>query len=356
MKEQPVAEAQAPNTSNTETATAVETGSPFAEPDTNQVDDRLLAMLDSPRDGKSFPNEDPSTTDENRFTRSFPTDGEKIRPSNISEETTVADTTTAHPAFRAFGSEPSTVDEDLKVSNPTTESANPFRPETSEPQNVESTSPTIVEHRSSPLFPTPDSFSAPKGATEQRSTRADPASGATVPISRDEQEQIGVSHIMKPSKIQQVAAVRDECEICEVQLKDNYWSISKRMYGTSRYFSALALYNQNRIPDPRKLRPGMKVLVPDPKALEAKYPELFRSFQPKAHLPTGYFLLNTGSPAYRVGDRETLSEISQKHLGRASRWIQIYRMNQQNLSDPNRLKPGTILLLPDDATNVQVAP
>ena len=159
-----------------------------------------------------------------------------------------------------------------------------------------------------------------------------------------------------PQTIQQVAAVDDDCEICEVQLKDNYWTISKRVYGTARYFSSLALYNQHRIPDPKKLRPGMKVLIPDPKILETKYPELFTSFKSKPSLPTGYFLRSDGSPAYRVGPRETLSEISQKHLGRASRWMQIYRMNQQNLSDPNRLKPGTILLLPEDATNVQVAP
>lgn len=158
------------------------------------------------------------------------------------------------------------------------------------------------------------------------------------------------------ARIQQVAAVSDECEICAVQPNDNYWKISKRMYGTARYFSSLALYNQSRIRDPRKLRPGMKVLIPDPKILEQRYPELFRDFQRKPRLPVGFFVRKDGSPAYRVGDRETLSEISQKHLGRASRWIQIYRLNQSILKDPNKLKPGIELLLPDDATNVHVAP
>ena len=100
----------------------------------------------------------------------------------------------------------------------------------------------------------------------------------------------------------------------------------------------------------------MKVLIPDPKRLEAKYPELFREFQEKATQPPGYFLQKNGKPAYRVGERETLSEISQKHLGRASRWMQIYRMNQARMKDPNRLKPGTVLLLPDDATDVNIAP
>ncbi|MDG1897671.1 MAG: LysM peptidoglycan-binding domain-containing protein, partial [Fuerstiella sp.] len=159
-----------------------------------------------------------------------------------------------------------------------------------------------------------------------------------------------------PRQIQQTAGASDPCEICEVKVNDNYWSISKRTYGTARYYSSLALYNKHRISDPKKLRPGMKVLIPDPKVLEERYPEFFRNQQPKSAQPSGYFLKPDGTPAYRVGERETLSEISQKHLGRASRWIQIYRLNQQILKDPNRLKLGTVIMLPDDATDVHLAP
>lgn len=169
---------------------------------------------------------------------------------------------------------------------------------------------------------------------------------------------VGVAHIVPGASRIRLTAATQECAICEVQAKDNYWTISRRAYGTARYFSSLAEYNRHRIPDPRKLRPGMKVLVPDPKILEAKYPEFFKDQkkQEQRRLPSGFFLQKDGSPAYRVGARETLGEISQKHLGRASRWIQIFRMNQQILQDPNKLKPGTVIKLPDDATNVQLRP
>ncbi|MCP4170282.1 MAG: LysM peptidoglycan-binding domain-containing protein [Fuerstiella sp.] len=168
--------------------------------------------------------------------------------------------------------------------------------------------------------------------------------------------EIGVARFHNPRQIQLVAGASDPCEICEVRVNDNYWTISKRTYGTARYFSSLALYNQHRIADPKKLRPGMKVLIPAPGVLEKRYPEFFRNQQRKAAQPSGYFLKADGTPAYRVGERETLSEISQKHLGRASRWIQIYRLNQQILKDPNRLKLGTVIVLPDDATDVHLAP
>ena len=168
--------------------------------------------------------------------------------------------------------------------------------------------------------------------------------------------EIGVARFHKPRQIQQVAGASDPCEICDVKLNDNYWTISKRTYGTARYFSSLALYNQHRVPDPKKLRPGMKVLIPAASVLEERYPEFFRNQQRRSAQPSGYFLKPDGTPAYRVGERETLSEISQKHLGRASRWIQIYRLNQQTLKDPNKLKLGTVIVLPDDATDVHLAP
>lgn len=162
--------------------------------------------------------------------------------------------------------------------------------------------------------------------------------------------------IANTSKIQQVAGTRDPDGIYTVKPDDTYWTISKHAYGTARFFSSLALYNKNRIKDPRKLREGMKVVIPDPKVLVERYPELLQDYIPKKTLPSGYFLKPDGMPAYRIGARETLSEISQKHLGRASRWIQLYRMNQHVLKNPNRLKPGTVIDLPDDATNVHMVP
>ena len=141
-----------------------------------------------------------------------------------------------------------------------------------------------------------------------------------------------------------------------VQNGDNYTKISKRVYGTVRYFSALAVFNQHRIPEPKNMRPGMVVLVPAKEVLEERYPELFADSQPKVVEPAGFLLLDDGSPAYRVGERETISEISLRFLGRSSRWIEIYRLNQSTLGDPNKLKPGTILALPADAVEVNVVP
>lgn len=137
---------------------------------------------------------------------------------------------------------------------------------------------------------------------------------------------------------------------------ENYSKISKRVYGTTRYFSALAVFNQHRIAEPKHMRPGMVVLTPSKDVLEERYPQLFVDSKPKVVEPAAFLLLEDGSPAYRVGERETLSEISRRFLGRSSRWVEILRLNQSNVKDPNKLKPGTILALPADATEVNVVP
>ena len=102
------------------------------------------------------------------------------------------------------------------------------------------------------------------------------------------------------------------------------------------------------------MRPGMIVLTPEAHILEERYPQLFVDLQPRVTEPAMFMLLEDGSPAYRVGERETLSEISKRYLGRSSRWVEIYQMNESAVKDPNKLKPGTILALPNDAAEVNV--
>src|SRR5690606_26427923 len=57
---------------------------------------------------------------------------------------------------------------------------------------------------------------------------------------------------------------------------DSFWSISEREYGSSRYFTALARYNQDRVVKPEQLQSGMKIVIPPPEVLEDRFPELLK--------------------------------------------------------------------------------
>ena len=148
-----------------------------------------------------------------------------------------------------------------------------------------------------------------------------------------------------------------------MQSGDNYWRISKKLYGTGRYFTALARYNKPRIPDARRMRPGMQILVPTRQVLEARYPDLHlkpkgvragNAKTPQKRLPSGFFRDAKGDPMYRIGARDTLSGIALRHLGRSSRWIQIRELNRDRLPGAANLKIGTVLRLPADASQVQL--
>ncbi len=172
---------------------------------------------------------------------------------------------------------------------------------------------------------------------------------------------------------------------------DNFWKISKKQYGTPRYFQALTKYNQERVPDPNKMRTGTQILTPPAAVLEQKYPDLIEKTAPTA-TPTpksidqtsqrpsfekpmsvdendnsdprsdatagvsGYFYSRTGEPLYRIGPDDTLGGIAQKHLGRTSRWRELYELNQNVLKSPDNLTVGAVIRLPSDASRVGLAP
>jgi nucleoid-associated protein YgaU len=165
-----------------------------------------------------------------------------------------------------------------------------------------------------------------------------------------------------PGAVSPVGTTSDTGDYYVVQPQDNFWTISRKKYGNARYFQALAELNKSRIPDPSRMRPGMKVSTPPVEVLEEKYGQFLppgTRVQTTAaedvtakSAPTGFFISPDGTAKYRTGEHDTLSEIASKHLGRSSRWIQIYEMNRDKLSNPNQVKVGIELALPGDASSV----
>lgn len=143
-------------------------------------------------------------------------------------------------------------------------------------------------------------------------------------------------------------------EVHTVGAGDSYWTISKKHYGMGRYSSALAEYNKARIPNPDKIKPGMKVIIPPVQTLNQKYGRLIfgAAFDAMvaAPQPSGFFVDAQGRPMYRVGEKDNLSTIAETHLGRSTRWTEIVALNKQTLKNFDRLKLGTVLRLPDDAS------
>ena len=55
------------------------------------------------------------------------------------------------------------------------------------------------------------------------------------------------------------------------------------------------------------------------------------------------------STTYTVKSGDTLSKIAKEHLGDANAYMEIYNLNRDQLSDPDMIKPGQVLKLPQGA-------
>ena len=154
-----------------------------------------------------------------------------------------------------------------------------------------------------------------------------------------------------------------------IQPNDNFWIISRKRYGAGRFYMALAEHNRNVIPDPKRMMPGVVISTPEVEQLEREFASIIPKpaaadvvlpvaavRTPKVDQgPPGFFVSREGHPMYRVGDKDTLTEIAKVHLNRSTRWVQILEMNRNVLRDGNELKIGMVLRLPADASRVRVA-
>ncbi|MBL8848691.1 MAG: LysM peptidoglycan-binding domain-containing protein [Planctomycetaceae bacterium] len=196
-------------------------------------------------------------------------------------------------------------------------------------------------------------------AVEPAPAEADPF-GASEPTTVTSRTTTTQRDPFTPARDVSQAVREDEVLVHDVTSGENFWSIAQQHYGAGKYFNALAAYNQSRIPDPRRMRPGMKVLVPSKDTLAQQYPQLVSGdssqYVPTPNGPAGFSLDAQGRPQFRVATGDTLSDIAEKHLGRASRWRQVYGMNRDQLPDENSLTTGMILRLPSDATQVRMDP
>ena len=53
-----------------------------------------------------------------------------------------------------------------------------------------------------------------------------------------------------------------------------------------------------------------------------------------------------GAKTYTVKAGDTLSKIAKEHLGNAGSYMKIFDLNKDQLSDPDKIKPGQVLKLP----------
>jgi len=84
------------------------------------------------------------------------------------------------------------------------------------------------------------------------------------------------------------------------------------------------------------------------RARQAQALESSRSMPPPAPVVRIQEEVSSGVVEYTVQEGDTLQKISKKFFDSYSKWQKIYDLNKEKISNPNRIKPGTVLMIPKE--------
>ena len=125
-----------------------------------------------------------------------------------------------------------------------------------------------------------------------------------------------------------------------IQQGESLSSISLAAYGDARYYRELLKANPTL--DERKLRPGTKIILPDPSTFGAgKAQPAVARLEPTID----------SSKEYRVVAGDSLHKIAMKLYGKPAKADDLYELNKEKIGDDSsRVKVGMVLKLPEAPT------
>lgn len=145
-----------------------------------------------------------------------------------------------------------------------------------------------------------------------------------------------------------IAVIPPQFQSYTVKAGDTLRTISMKFFGTTTHAGAIA--RSNPLMDPERLRAGRVIRVPrDPSNIQGKpapQPVVADGGKDKPGRASA-----AGKPpkTYTVRSGDSLSEIAKDLLGSSGKADAIFRANRDKLKDPDDLRVGLVLMIPDEA-------
>lgn len=181
---------------------------------------------------------------------------------------------------------------------------------------------------------------APTGAPAVAPTNANPAGAGVAPAGQGAAAPAATPFLITREGLTPTAS--EEFMAYTWQAGDTFPALAQRYYGSPNHGPRIRAANEGR--NAASLAPGDRILIPSMATLEAD-----RIARPSARDPQGG-ASNAGAVAgatYTVAAGDVLGTISKKVYGTASKWQKIHDANRDVIgADPNRLKPGMVLRIP----------
>ncbi|MCZ6691029.1 MAG: LysM peptidoglycan-binding domain-containing protein [Planctomycetota bacterium] len=139
-----------------------------------------------------------------------------------------------------------------------------------------------------------------------------------------------------PRSVQPAAPAPAGAAVRTVRDGESLWTIAKEIYGDGERWRSLYDANRVRISNPDRLVAGTRLVLPG-----AQRTTRSRS---------------TRSGFYVVRDGDTLYGIARSLLGKGVLWEQLLEENRDRIDDPDRLVPGTRLVIPSTWNGANTKP
>ena len=134
--------------------------------------------------------------------------------------------------------------------------------------------------------------------------------------------------------------------------------ISTKYYGTVKKVNLIVEANRDKIPDPNRIRFGVRLVIPDvPEEVVASGSGSTGSgstgsssgnIQPAAGNEPTATPAEAATTTYKVKSGDSLAKIAERFYGSQTAWPKLHALNKSTLPDPNRLRAGMTLIVPSD--------
>ena len=133
-----------------------------------------------------------------------------------------------------------------------------------------------------------------------------------------------------------------------IQRGESLAKIARRKYGDEKLWRKLALFNQDRIPNPDVVPAGVTIRLPSKEELLGNQTMVAAtSDNNNSSITPDSAKQQTGDyKKYTVKKGDVLSEIALQHMGSSKKWRTIYEANKDVIKNPDNVPAGTTIRIP----------
>lgn len=125
-----------------------------------------------------------------------------------------------------------------------------------------------------------------------------------------------------------------------IQKNDSLWKVSKSFYGTGTHWKRIYSANKDVLPNSTTLPVDRELRIPAPPEREQTASEDGSEQQPP-------FQVDNPDRWYKFKKGDRLWDVAKKQLGSGTRYNEILKLNKERIEDPEHIRSGTWLLLPE---------